>query len=83
MKYSQYCKLDLKYGVINQSAFNRISRGIYHGKITADNIRTNEEIIRAYRDYLVELKYRREFALSEAKRKVKECEDLLDIIDNI
>lgn len=83
MKYSEYCKLDLKYGVINKSAFDRISRRIYYGRITANDIRTNEEVIRGYREYLLELKEKREFTLSEAKRKVRECEDILELIDNI
>ena len=81
MKYSQYCKLDLKYGLLNVAAFDRLSRGVYYGRITKEDIKTNEEVINSYKEYLIELRDKREYALHEAQRKLQECEDMLDFME--
>jgi hypothetical protein len=80
LRYSSYRKLDLKYGPINKAAYDKVIRAINDDKVNEDNILSNKDIIDAYRDYLLCLKSNRESKLKEAKRKVKECDAMLELI---
>lgn len=80
MKYSQYCKLDLKYGYLHEAAFYREVRDAKRNGLTEDDIYTHKELFNYYESYLLNLIEKRQEALAEAQRKLEECECMLEFI---
>lgn len=83
MTYSKYKKQNVEYGYINEAAFNKLKRNVQRGTADAIASQSKQDVLDNYKIYLTNLKAKREEDYKTARRKLKECNDMIKYLEDV